>query len=594
MGFVIAVAVLVILAVLLFTSRSYFELIIFAAVFLSAGLMNMGTNYLLGTISSITNSVAVILQLALAIDYAIIFMHRYADESSREPDKKEALIRALSKSIVEISSSSLTTIAGLAALTMMRFRLGYDLGFVLMKGIVCSMLTVFLLMPGLVYVFAKPIEKTTHRNFVPKINFWGKLLAKKIPVFLIIFALIVPASVFLSSKADFAFSGEKVTDIISSDSRTAMHKINDTFDPDTSMVVLVPGGDYEKEKVILEKVSDLPDIKIANGIANIEISEGMTLTDRYTKEKFAALFGIDDKSSERLFSAYALEHNMLGSMLKKEELELPLIDILSYLIEKIDQGLVPLSDEQRAVLSEKRGMVEKVVSQLKGKTHDRLILTASVTAEGEKSTKLLKDVRSIAEEQYGEGKVCITGQITSAADLRDSYKSDSVLISVLSIAFVFMILLFTFRSPVTAALLVFVIQGSIWINFSVTFLKGDSPAFVTNMIVSAIQMGATVDYAIVMTSRYKALREHYDKREAMIRAVNECFPTVLTSGLMLTLAGMLIAFNISDVYVGHIGLAVGRGAAISVVLVLTALPQLLILFDKLMQKTTLKIKKKDT
>ncbi|MBO4468229.1 MAG: MMPL family transporter [Clostridia bacterium] len=244
MGFVIAVAVLVILAVLLFTSRSYFELIIFAAVFLSAGLMNMGTNYLLGTISSITNSVAVILQLALAIDYAIIFMHRYADESSREPDKKEALIRALSKSIVEISSSSLTTIAGLAALTMMRFRLGYDLGFVLMKGIVCSMLTVFLLMPGLVYVFAKPIEKTTHRNFVPKINFWGKLLAKKIPVFLIIFALIVPASVFLSSKADFAFSGEKVTDIISSDSRTAMHKINDTFDPDTSMVVLVPGGDY--------------------------------------------------------------------------------------------------------------------------------------------------------------------------------------------------------------------------------------------------------------------------------------------------------------------------------------------------------------
>ncbi|MBO4468230.1 MAG: MMPL family transporter [Clostridia bacterium] len=344
----------------------------------------------------------------------------------------------------------------------------------------------------------------------------------------------------------------------------------------------------------MEKVSDLPDIKIANGIANIEISEGMTLTDRYTKEKFAALFGIDDKSSERLFSAYALEHNMLGSMLKKEELELPLIDILSYLIEKIDQGLVPLSDEQRAVLSEKRGMVEKVVSQLKGKTHDRLILTASVTAEGEKSTKLLKDVRSIAEEQYGEGKVCITGQITSAADLRDSYKSDSVLISVLSIAFVFMILLFTFRSPVTAALLVFVIQGSIWINFSVTFLKGDSPAFVTNMIVSAIQMGATVDYAIVMTSRYKALRERFPKREAMIRAVNECFPTVLTSGLMLTLAGMLIAFNVSDVYVGHIGLAVGRGAAISVVLVLTALPQLLILFDKLMQKTTLKIKKKDT
>ena len=156
-----------------------------------------------------------------------------------------------------------------------------------------------------------------------------------------------------------------------------------------------------------------------------------------------------------------------------------------------------------------------------------------------------------------------------------------------------MILLFTFRSPVAAAILVFVIQGSIWINFAATVISGDRPSFVTNMIVSAIQMGATVDYAIVMMSRYKSHRAGLEKREAMIRAVSEAFPTVITSGLIMTAAGLLIAFRVSDVYVGHIGLAVGRGAAISVILVLTVLPQFIVLCDKAIDKTTLRSKRKE-
>ena len=142
---VLAIAAIVIIAVLLFTSRSYFEVVIFGMVFAVAALMNMGTNYWLGEISSITNSIAVILQLVLAIDYAIIFIHRYQDEVEKNPNVKAALIEALSKAILEISSSSLTTISGLIALTMMQFRLGYDMGVVLTKGIICSLITVFLL-----------------------------------------------------------------------------------------------------------------------------------------------------------------------------------------------------------------------------------------------------------------------------------------------------------------------------------------------------------------------------------------------------------------------------------------------------------------
>ena len=141
----------------------------------------------------------------------------------------------------------------------------------------------------------------------------------------------------------------------------------------------------------------------------------------------------------------------------------------------------------------------------------------------------------------------------------------------------------------TAAILVFVIQGSIWINFSIPYLLGMKCSFVTQMIVSAIQMGATIDYAIVMMSRYLALRKTREKRDAASLAVKESFPTVITSGVIMSAAGFLIAFRVSDVYIGHIGFAVGRGALISVILVMTVPPALILLFDKAIDKTTLKV-----
>lgn len=591
MGIILLLAVLVIIAVLLFTSHSYFEVVIFAVVFIFAGLLNMGTNFWLGTISSITQAVAIILQLALAIDYAIIFAHRYESEASREQDVREALIRALSKSIIEISSSSLTTIAGLAALTLMQFRLGFDLGIVLMKGIICSMLTVFLLMPGLILMFPGALKKTTHRKLVPNIEGWGRLLTKRVPVFLIIFAIILPAAVIFSSRTVYAFSDGSITELVPSEDRVAIHKINETFDPSTAIAVLVPSGDFEKEKRILQETEKLDGIKSVVGLANIEIEKDRVLTDRYTPRMFSELLDIDIEMSRLLYQAYGLEHEQYNAIINSSSYDVPLIDMFLYLFEKIDQGAVTLNEQQSKQLGEMRGSLERAVKQLRGENWDRLVLNSNVPAEGDESLALVESIRTIAEKEYGEGKILVTGQITSASDLRDSYLSDSMLISILTIVFVFIILLFTFRSPIAAAILVFVIQGSIWINFSITYLAGDCPSFVTNMIVSAIQMGATVDYAIVMMSRYKALREQYDKREAMVKAVNESFPTVLTSGLIMTAAGLIIAFRVSDVYVGHIGLAVGRGAAISVILVLTVLPQMIVMFDKAIAKTTIRLKR---
>ena len=588
---VMLIAVAVIFGILLFTSRSYFEVVIFTLVFVFAALLNMGTNFWLGTISTITNSVAVILQLALAIDYAIIFSHRYQDEAEKYVSSRRALTEALAKSIVEISSSSLTTISGLVALMLMQFRLGYNLGVVLAKGIVCSLLTVFLLMPGLILLFPRAIRRTAHRTLIPDIRPWGRFLTHSGFCFVWLFLLIVPCAVWCTGQATYAFNDSSVTEIVRSDSRDAMHRITDTFANATAVAVLVPSGDFEKEAQILREGEDLPQVRSAVGLANISLDDGYCLTDKVTSRQFAQLMGIPQERSALLFQAYGLEHQEYRAFFSgMDDYSVPLVDLFLFLFDMSDKGAVPLTDEQQSQLDELRPALEIGVEQLRGEHYDRLVFTADVPVEGDESVALVETLRSIAEARYGAGTVLVIGDITSARDLRASYTGDSRFISLLTIAFVYIILLFTFRSVIGGALLVFVIQGSIWINFSFPYLKGIVPSFVTGMIVSAIQMGATIDYAIVLMNRYLVRRRTLEKKEAMTEAVRESFPTVLTSGSIMTLAGLLIAYRVSDVYVGHIGLAVGRGAFTSVVLVLTVLPQLLVLFDRPIAATTFSIR----
>ena len=588
---VVALAAVVIMAVLLFTSRSYFEVVIFLIVFSVAALLNMGTNFWLGEISSITNSIAVILQLALAIDYAIIFSHRYQDEIDRFPTEREALIEALSKSIVEISSSSLTTISGLVALMLMQFRLGYDLGLVLSKGILCSLITVFLLMPGLIASFFRPLRRTTHKSHVPDITGWGRFLMKTRVGFVAVFVIILPLAIWCSNRTEYAFNDAGIDELKYSESRAAARKITGTFANDTTIAVLVPSGNYEAEKQFLRDAAELDNVKTVTGLANIEIEDGKVLTDSYTPRMFSMLLNIDFEEAGMLYAAYGVENGQYQPIFgNTETYSVPLIDMFLFLFEKIDQGIVTLDADSQETLDSLRGELERGEAQLRGENWDRMVITADVPIEGDESVALVNALRSLADGRYGEGACLVIGDVTSAKELADTFNGDSLLINLLTIAFVFIILIFTFRSVVGAALLVFVIQGSIWINFTFPYLTHTRASFVTNMIVSAIQMGATIDYAIVIMSRYLDLKKLHTPQEAMAQAVNESFPTVMTSGTIMTVAGILIAYRVSDVYIGHIGLAVGRGALISVILVLSVLPQLIVLLDKVIEKTTFRKK----
>lgn len=587
MTVILAIAAVVIVVVLLFTSKSYMEVPVYLIVFAAAAVLNMGTNFIFGTISFITNSIAVVLQLALAIDYAIIFCHRYMEERDNGLDPREADIAALSKAIVEISSSSLTTISGLVALMLMQLRIGFDMGIVLSKGIVCSMLCVFLLMPGLLMLFSAPIDRTRHRNLVPKINFWGKAVVRLRYILPPIFLVVVVAGAVLSSHCDYVFDTND-TDFDNKPAwRIADEKVTDTFGKKNTIAVLVPRGDYNKEKYVLERVSQLPQVTQATGLANIEVEDGRMLTDEMNPRQFSELAGVDIELARLLYQAYGLSVEEYGAIFQDpDDYSVPLIDVFEFLLDQKDKGVVNLTGEQADKVDDLQERLDVGLEQLRGEHWSRLVFVADVPTEGDETYALLDEIRSIAQEYYGDD-VILVGNSTNAFDLASSFSGDNMKISILTALFVMVILLFTFKSAGLPILLVLTIQGSIWINFSVPVLTGTNLFFLSYLVVSSIQMGATIDYAIVITNRYMELKTEMERKQAAVEALSQSFPTILTSGTIMAVAGFLIGGISTDATIGSVGQTLGRGTVTSIILVMTVLPQLLMLGDALIERTTI-------
>ena len=285
---ILVVAAITILVVLFLTSRTYGEIPVLLLTFVAAALLNKGTNYLLGEISFISDSIAVVLQLALAIDYAIILCHRFSEEKETA-DTRTACILALSKAIPEISSSCLTTLAGLAAMMFMQFGIGMDLGVVLIKAVLFSILSVFTLMPGLLMLFSKLIERTPHKSFIPKITVWGRFVTslKYItpPLFVIAFA----AAAYLAGNCPYSYGTNTVKTEKKNETEIARENIDNVFGSQNTLAVVVPAGDYETEERLLKRLSAFPQVDTALGLANVEVKDGYVLTDALTPRQFSEL-----------------------------------------------------------------------------------------------------------------------------------------------------------------------------------------------------------------------------------------------------------------------------------------------------------------
>ena len=589
MNLVMLIAVIIILAVLFITSHTHMEIPVLILTFGVAAILNMGTNFVFGTISFISNSIAVVLQLALAIDYAIILCHRYTEERETK-EARDAVVTALCKAIPEISGSCLTTLSGLAAMGFMQYKIGLDMSMVLIKAIIISIITVFTLMPGLLLSFSKLIDKTHHKNFIPQITPWCNGVVKLRYVTTPIFAVLIIAGFFLSNNCPYAYSYTNLSTIKKNETQIAQEKITDTFGKDNVLAVLVPAGDYEKEQKLKEELESYPQVDSVTGLASVEAIDGYSIGDRLTPREFSELTDMDIEIVQLLYSAYAAEEESYGRIVGGiDTYKISLLDMFDFVYKMTEEGYVSLDDEMQSKLNEMHDMLLDGKKQLGSEAHSRLVMNLTIPEESEETYEFLKTIKEVTKKYYGDD-ILLAGNATSNYDLSVSFGRDNLIITILSILFVLIVLFFTFQSAGLPIILILVIQGSIWLNFSFPTIQNKPLFFMSYLVVSSIQMGANIDYAIVITNRYTELRRKMNKYDAIKQSLNLAFPTIFTSGSILASAGFAIGFLSSDAAIASIGSTLGRGTLISIVLVMEILPQLLILGDFIIEKTSFSIK----
>ena len=562
-----AFVAVIVVVVLTFTSQTYAEVPIIGLTFITAAAMNLGTNFLLGKISFVSNSVTTILQLALSLDYAVIYCNRFKEERTRH-ELRDAVIVSLSKAIPEVGASSLTTVGGLVAMMFMKFRLGPDMAVNLIKAIIFSLFS-------------------RHKNFVPKVPFVGKFAYATRCVIPPIFVLLIVGAITLSNRCPYVYGYDTLKTPKLNEMQIADQMISDTFSSRAMVAVVVPCGDYSTEQKLIRELEAFDEVDSVTAIANADAIGGYKLADKLSPRQFAELLKIDYETAEFLYAAYAVKAESYDKLISGiSKYNVPLIDILLYISEKVDDGYITLEGEQADTLADARAQMLMGKRQLEGSAYDRMLVYLTLPEAGDETYRFTDTIRETAQRNYPDGKVYVVGNSTNQYEFEKSFQVDNVVVSVVSILIVLVVLLFTFNSAGMPVLLILVIQGSIWMNFSYPTLVHRDVFFLTQLVVSSIQMGANIDYAIVIANRYSDNGKTMERREAIIEAMNFAFPTILTSGTILAVSGILISFLTTECTINGIGEALGRGTIISIILVMFVLPQILILGGKILEKTS--------
>ena len=499
------------LAVLFLTSSSWIEPILLLGSIGVAILLNKGSNLMFGTISFVTNAAGGVLQLAVSMDYSIFLLHRFQEMREEGQAPKEAMINALCKSTGLILSSGLTTVIGFAALILMRFKIGPDMGLAMAKAIFLSLITVFVLFPVVLLYCYPLIDKTKHKSFLPDFGKFGQFVTKlMVPAVLVFVLFIIPCN--LGQKENFFSYGS--SQIFSTDTQIGRDTkiIEDTFGKSNNLVLMVPKGDLEKETELSKKLHDMPEVT-------------------------SILSYVDNAGAE-----------------------------------------VPMDYVDNETLS-------KLISD----NYSRLVLTVDADFEGEKTFNLIEEIRSLAKSYYGD-KYLLAGESASTYDLMDTITKDNDRVNLIAIGAVFVVLLLSMKSITIPVILVLAIETAIWINLSVPYFTNDFVFYIAYLIISSVQLGATVDYAILLTSRYMEVRETASKKKTIVETLRSTTVSIMTSASILTIAGLLLWKISTHGILSQLGHLLARGTALSTLIVLFVIPGMLYIFDGLIQKTTVGVK----
>lgn len=513
------VAVLVMFIILLLTTNSIIDPIVFMVTLGVSIVVNMGTNLILPSVSVVTYAASSILQLALSMDYAIFLMHSFAEEQKKTLDNKLAMERAIPKTFSTISASALTTVGGFLALFAMRFKIGEDLGLVLAKGVFLSLVTVVLLQPCLMLLTNKIARKTQHRIIVPKFkNVASYAVTHRKTIVTIALLLLIP-TVIMQNMVELSY----IKFVEEEPNPTAIEQKVDALS--NSLVVIVPAKTESMD-----------------GESNIK--------DQY---------------------------EFLEKIRERDDVN-AVMGLFSMLPEDIAEGIVNLvNDEDMGKLMASSGMDMSMITGFLNNGYTMYSVMINAESESAEGTKALNEIRAILDDTFGAGEYYITGMTQAVSDLQDITPTDFMVVSLVSVAIIFVILLFTLKSLKMSTIVVLVIEFGIFVNLSISYIFGQTVNFMAYIILSSIQLGATVDYAILYTVKYQNYLGIRSAREAAYTALTESGVSIMTSVAILAGCCLSVSLITTNIIVSEITLMIARGSIISGILVMVLLPALLII-----------------
>ena len=503
MSKILVVAVIMIFVVLCLATTAWTEPILFLLVMGVAVLLNKGTNVFLGTISFLTDNVAIILQLATSMDYSIFLLDAYMNWRDTGLSEEEAIVKAVEEAINSIFASSLTTVVGFLALVTMKFNIGFDMGLVLAKGIIFSLLTVVFFMPAMILKFSKWNDKTKHRSFFPDFTNLGKGVFHIRYIVLALVLLLTPPAYVMQQMNNFQYGNSAVGGAPGTQVYADDQEITAKFGRSNMLLLIYPNTDPVAEKKLSDELEDLPYVKSVTSMANT-------------------------------------------------------------LPEGIPEDFLP----------------DSTVSQLHTKDTARMLLYIRTKGESDRSFEYTDAIRDLMKKYYPDNSY-VVGETPSTQDIKSTITDDNARVNVLTLLGVFFVVAFSFKSLLIPIVVMIPIEVAIFINMAIPYVQGVDMIYMGYIIVSSIQMGATVDYSILLTNNYIAKRATLPKKEACIEAVTRSCSSIFTSGGIITLAGYIVYMISTTAAIGDLGHLIGRGGFLSLVLVLTLLPALLVLTDGL-------------
>ena len=479
-------------------------------------LLNLGTNYFLGEISYITKALSAVLQLAVTMDYSIFLWHSYNEQRTRCDDNKAAMAVAIKETLASVVGSSITTVAGFIALCFMSFTMGRDLGIVMAKGVLLGVLGCVTVLPALILVFDKPLQKTKHKSLIPNMGGFAKGVVRIFPVFVVIFALLIPPAYYGYSKTN--------------------------------------------DEVYYDMGQCLPE-DMEYVIANSKLSEDF------------------DIASTHMLLVYAnLPAKSVRSMMK----EMEQVDGVKYVLglESVIGSRIP-----------EEILPESITSILKNDKWELLLINSEYRVASDAVNDQISDLNTILKK-YDESGMLI-GEAPCMKDMIETTSHDFQVVNAISILAIFIIIALVEKSLSLPFILISVIEVAIFINLGLPHYLGQSLPFIAPICISTIQLGATVDYAILMTTRYKAERIRGNgKKDAVWTALSTSIPSIIVSGMGLFAATFGVAIYSDIDIIGSMCMLMARGAIVSMLAVIFILPALLLLCDKIICATTWGMRKK--